>query len=129
MIAAALWRRGGQALIAIARQNALADRLASWPLLPARSCVRLRAAQRGAIDVDADTAVPQTVEQRIDEVFLVEQLVPVGEIERRRDDGRDAIVALVDEPEEGIGLPRLHVEIVDLVDDRRLQPAQPLEQL
>jgi hypothetical protein len=51
-------------------------------LLPERSrCVHLRAAQRWAIDVDGDAAVPQTVEQRIDEVFLLEQFVPVGQIE------------------------------------------------
>src|SRR5262249_37085451 len=73
-------------------------------------------------------AMPQAVEKGIDEVLRLEQLVPVVELERSRDDGRHSIVALVDEPEEGIGLLRLDVEIVDLVDDQRLQPAQPLEQ-
>src|SRR5215510_5432327 len=103
--------------------------LASGPLLRRRSrCFRLRAAQRGTIYVYGDATVPQAVEQRIDEVFLLEQLVPVGQIQGRRDDGRHAIVALVDEAEEGIGLLRLHVEIVDLVDDKRLKAAQTFEQ-
>jgi hypothetical protein len=58
--------------------------------------------------------MPQTVEQRIDEVFLLEQLVPVGEIERRRNDGRDAVVALVDghhpaDHPHGDALPVLHM--------------------
>src|SRR5262249_44923795 len=104
-------------------------RLASGPLLRGRSqYFRLRAAQRGAIYVYGDATVPQAVEPRIDEVFLLEQLVPVGEIEGGRDDRRHTVVALVDEAEEGIGLLRLHVEIVDLVDDKRLQAAQTLEQ-
>src|SRR5215475_4058342 len=107
---------------------ALLPHRTSRALLAGRSCLRLGSAQGGAIDVDADAAVPQAVEEGIDEMLLPKQLVPVVELERRRDDGRDAIVALVDEPEERVGLLRLDVEIVDLVDDQRLQPAQPLEQ-
>src|SRR5262249_32372047 len=53
---------------------------------------------------------------------------PLVELERGRDDGRHSVVALVNEPEEGIGLPWLHVEIIDLVDNERLQAAQPLAQ-
>jgi hypothetical protein len=39
-------------------------------------------------------------------------------LERGRDDGRDTVVALFDEAEEGIGLLRLHNEIVDPVNGR-----------
>jgi hypothetical protein len=79
-------------------------------------------------DGDRDAAVPQAVEQRVDEMLLLEQLVPVLELQRRGDDRRHAVVAPVDQPEEGIGLLGLHREIVDLVDHQRLQAAQALEQ-
>src|SRR5262245_35268996 len=72
--------------------------------------------------------MPQTVEQRIDQVLVAEQLVPLIEIKRRRDDGRDAVVTLVDETEEGVGLFRLDRQIVDLVDDEGLTAAQTLQQ-
>jgi hypothetical protein len=45
-----------------------------------------------------------------------------------RDDGGDAVVALVHEAEEGVGLFRLEGEIADLIDDQRLQTAQTCEQ-
>jgi hypothetical protein len=43
--------------------------------------LHLGVAQRGTVDIDADAAVPQAVEQRIDEVLLLEELVPVVKFE------------------------------------------------
>src|SRR5215510_9552976 len=60
---------------------ALLPHRTSGALLAGRSCLRLGSAQGGAIDVDANAAVAQTIEQRINEVLLLKQLVPVGQLE------------------------------------------------
>jgi hypothetical protein len=70
----------------------------------------------------------QAVEQRIDQGFFLEQLVPVGQIEIGRDDGRDAAVTLVHETEEGVGLFRLEGQVAEFVDEQNLQTAQAFEQ-
>jgi hypothetical protein len=53
----------------------------------------------------------QSIEQRIDQRLLVEQLIPVWQIEVSRDDCRDAVVALIHQPEEGVGLFRLERQV------------------
>ena len=58
----------------------------------------------------------EAVEERVDERFLLEQLVPLGQVEIGSDDGGCAIVTLVHEAEEGVGLLRLEAQISDLVD-------------
>jgi len=47
---------------------------------------RLRAAQRRAVDADGDAMMLQAIEQRIDQRLLVEQIVPVRQIEVGGDD-------------------------------------------
>src|SRR6266566_8979214 len=89
---------------------------------------RIRASQRRTVDADGDAVMLQAVEERIDQGLFLEQLVPLGQIEIGGDDGGDAVVALVHEAEEGVGLLRLEGEIADLVDDQGLQLAQALEQ-
>jgi len=58
----------------------------------------------------------QAIEQRIDQGFLVEQRVPVWEIEVGGDDRRDAAVALIHQPEEGVCLLRLDRQIAELIN-------------
>jgi hypothetical protein len=70
----------------------------------------------------------QAVEQRIDQGLLLEQLVPLGQIEIGRNDGGDALIALVHKAEEGVGLFRLERKIPDLIDDHWLMSAQVFEQ-
>src|ERR1700755_3721905 len=60
-----------------------------------RCCRQIRAAQRGAVDADGDAVVLQAVEQRVDQRLVVEQPVPVGELEGGGDDGRDPGGALI----------------------------------
>ena len=65
----------------------------------------------------------QAIEQCIDQRLLVEQLIPVWQIEVCSDDRRDAVVALVHQPEEGVGLFRLERQVAQLVNDQRSHPA------
>jgi hypothetical protein len=58
----------------------------------------------------------QPIEQCVDERLLVEQIIPVRQIEVCSDDCRDAVVALIHQPEEGVGLFWLERQVAELVD-------------
>src|ERR1700731_5221197 len=79
-------------------------RRAAWHRCVGR--LGLWGSQRRAVDTNDDAVMLQAVEQRVDKVFFLEQLVPVGQIEIRRDDGRNAVVALIHETEERVYLFR-----------------------
>src|SRR4051794_33754459 len=66
----------------------------------------------------------QSVDQRVDQGLLVEQPVPVWQIEIGGDDRRDAVVALIHQPEERVGLLRLDRQIAELIDQQRLHAAE-----
>jgi len=71
----------------------------------------------------------QAVEERIDQRLLLKQLVPVGQVEIRRDDRRQTqAVALVHQAEERIHLLRFQVEVAEFVDGDQRQAAQLIEQ-
>jgi len=61
----------------------------------------------------------QAIEQRIDQRLLVEQIIPAWQIEVGGDDSRDAVVALVHQAEEGVGLFRLERQVAQFVDVNR----------
>ena len=65
----------------------------------------------------------QAIEQRIDQSFFVEQVIPIRQIEIGGDDRRDAIVALIHETEEGVGLFRLERQVAEFVNDQWAHPA------
>ena len=59
----------------------------------------------------------QAVEQGIDEGFTLELFVPLREVEICRDDGADAVIAPVEQVEEGVGLLGVNAEVAELIDD------------
>src|SRR5271166_1651785 len=82
-----------------------------------RGCRRwLWAAQRRAVDADGNAMMLQAIEQRIDQRLLVEQVIPVRQIEVGGDDRRDAVVALIHQTEESVGLFGLERQVAELVD-------------
>ena len=71
----------------------------------------------------------QAIEQRIDQRLLVEQIVPVRQIEVCSDDRRYTAVALVHQAEEGVGLFRLQRQVPEFVNEQRAHPAHLSQQL
>ena len=70
----------------------------------------------------------QAIEQSVDQRLFLEQLVPIGEFEIRRDNCRHAIVARIHQAEEGVDLFRLERQIPQLVNQQDLHRAQSFEQ-
>ena len=58
----------------------------------------------------------QAVEQRVDEGLALELFIPLRVVEIGRDDGADAVIALIEEVEEGVGLLGVDAEIAEFVD-------------
>ena len=63
-----------------------------------------RNAQRHALDTDGDAVVLKSVEQGVHQRLVVEQLVPVGIVQVRRNDRTHAPITLVHQTEEGVDL-------------------------
>src|SRR5208337_905911 len=88
---------------------------------------RVRAAERGPIDADGDAMVLQPIDQCVDQGLLVEQIVPLGKVEVG-DDGGGAVVALIHQTEEGVGLFGLEGQVAELVNEERTITAHLLEE-
>src|SRR5271154_2758340 len=92
------------------RSRGLRDR-SGWGGSPLRADRRWRgrigASQGGAVDTDGDAMMLKPIDQRVDQRLLVEQPVPVWQIEICGDDCRYAVVALIHQPEERVCLFRL----------------------
>src|SRR5271165_4119287 len=80
---------------------------------------RVWAAERGPIDADGDAMVLQPIDQGVDQGLLVEQIVPLGKVEVGGDDGGGAVVALIHQTEEGVGLFGLEGQVAELVNEER----------
>src|SRR5208283_5395840 len=78
---------------------------------------RVWAAERGPIDADGDAMVLQPIAQGVDQGLLVEQSGPVGKVEVGGDDGGGAVVALIHQTEEGVGLFGLEGQVAELVNE------------
>src|SRR5208282_1481835 len=88
---------------------------------------RVRAAERGPVDADGDAMVLQPIDQGVDQRLLVEQIVPLGQVEVGGDDGGGAVVALIHQTEEGVGLLGLEGQVAEFVNEERTITAHLLE--
>ncbi len=73
--------------------------------------------------------MPETIEQRLDHLFLAEEAVPVVVVEVGGDDGGLPAVAFFHQLEEDVGLLRLQVQVPHLVNDQQVDAGEAVQQL
>jgi hypothetical protein len=77
----------------------------------------------GPFDLDHDSVVEQTIEQRSGDHGAAENLPPLSEATVGGQDHRAALVACVDQLEEQVAAARDDRLVADLVDDKQGKPA------
>ena len=93
-----------------------------WTPLGAISSLGL--SQGGTLDAQRVTVVAKSAEQRFDHGPISQKLMPLVVVEVGGDEGGAAVVALLHELEEDVGLFGLEIEISHLVDDQQIESSE-----